>query len=121
MHWLRSSQPGALGAAAGNEWIDRNVASFVNVAGPLLGTAKAMTSVMSGEMRDTAELIDAVALLKVRALPCSSGLASRFACVLCLGAVWCFVWPATQRGFVVFFFFCLSSVLLRFPGCRNDS
>ena len=62
--WIRS--PDGLGEEQGEEWIDNHVHAFVNIAGPLLGTAKAMASVLSGEMLDTAELNQAMQLLKVR-------------------------------------------------------
>lgn len=63
MAWIRSDM--GLGLEAGTQWINGHVATFVNLAGPLLGTAKATTSVLSGEMRDTAELNQAMNLLKV--------------------------------------------------------
>ncbi|CAF1139934.1 unnamed protein product [Rotaria sordida] len=43
---------------AGDQWVDENVATFLNVGGPLLGTPKALSSVLSGEMKDTAVLGD---------------------------------------------------------------
>ncbi|CAF1357973.1 unnamed protein product [Adineta steineri] len=43
---------------AGDQWIDENVATFLNVGGPLLGTPKAFSAVLSGEMKDTAMLGD---------------------------------------------------------------
>eukprot|EP00817_Percolomonadidae_sp_ATCC50343_P002621 CAMPEP_0117423990 /NCGR_PEP_ID=MMETSP0758-20121206/4506_1 /TAXON_ID=63605 /ORGANISM="Percolomonas cosmopolitus, Strain AE-1 (ATCC 50343)" /LENGTH=469 /DNA_ID=CAMNT_0005207515 /DNA_START=561 /DNA_END=1970 /DNA_ORIENTATION=- len=38
----------------GDAWLDKHVASFVNIAGPLLGVPKALSAVLSGEMKDTA-------------------------------------------------------------------
>ncbi|CAF3251302.1 unnamed protein product [Rotaria socialis] len=43
---------------AGDQWIDDNVATFLDVGGPLLGTPKAFSAVLSGEMKDTAVLGD---------------------------------------------------------------
>ncbi|KAK9822390.1 hypothetical protein WJX81_007759 [Elliptochloris bilobata] len=44
-------------AAAGDpEWVERHVAAYVNIAGPTLGVPKAITALLSGETRDTAEL-----------------------------------------------------------------
>ncbi|CAF1479861.1 unnamed protein product [Adineta ricciae] len=43
---------------AGEQWIDENVATFLNVGGPILGTPKAFSAVLSGEMKDTAVLGD---------------------------------------------------------------
>ncbi|CAF1626719.1 unnamed protein product, partial [Didymodactylos carnosus] len=41
-----------------SEWIDDNIEAFLNVGGPLLGTSKAFSSVLSGEMKDTSILGD---------------------------------------------------------------
>jgi len=41
---------------AGSSWVANHVAGHINIAGPLLGTPKALTSILSGEMRDTAEM-----------------------------------------------------------------
>ncbi|CAF2701193.1 unnamed protein product [Rotaria sp. Silwood2] len=43
---------------AGDQWIDENVATFLDVGGPLLGTPKAFSAVLSGEMKDTSVLGD---------------------------------------------------------------
>lgn len=37
-------------------WVERHVAVYMNIAGSTLGVPKAMTALLSGEMRDTAEL-----------------------------------------------------------------
>ncbi len=34
-----------------------NIESWINIAGSLLGVSKAMTAFLSGEMRDTVELV----------------------------------------------------------------
>jgi phospholipid:diacylglycerol acyltransferase len=38
-------------------WWQDNIEAWINVAGSLLGVAKAMTAFLSGEMRDTVELV----------------------------------------------------------------
>ncbi|EEQ30630.1 Phospholipid:diacylglycerol acyltransferase [Microsporum canis CBS 113480] len=40
----------------GPDWVDRHIASWINVSGCMLGTSKGLTAVLSGEMRDTAQL-----------------------------------------------------------------
>ena len=40
----------------GKGWVDKHIASTVNIAGAFLGSPNAMTSVISGETRDTAEM-----------------------------------------------------------------
>ena len=47
MQWVSAQDP---------QWVDAHVHTFVNVAGPLLGVPKALSSVLSGEMRDTADI-----------------------------------------------------------------
>lgn len=41
-----------------DDYFDPSVAAFLDVGGPLLGTPKAFSSVMSGEMKDTSVLGD---------------------------------------------------------------
>jgi phospholipid:diacylglycerol acyltransferase len=63
------------GGGAGPEWVDEHIESWINIAGSILGehqltdscksrdradglgVAKAMTAFLSGEMRDTVELV----------------------------------------------------------------
>ncbi len=45
------------GGGGGADWVDKHVHAFVNVAGPLLGVPKAASALLSGEMKDTAELL----------------------------------------------------------------
>ncbi|KMQ44737.1 Phospholipid:diacylglycerol acyltransferase [Trichophyton rubrum] len=40
----------------GPDWVDRHIASWINVSGCMLGASKGLTAVLSGEMRDTAQL-----------------------------------------------------------------
>ena len=44
------------GGGGGKDWVSKHIKSHINIAGPLLGTPKALTSIFSGEMRDTAEM-----------------------------------------------------------------
>jgi phospholipid:diacylglycerol acyltransferase len=40
----------------GSQWIDRNIDSLINIAAPLLGVPKAISGLISGEAKDTAQL-----------------------------------------------------------------
>lgn len=51
-HWVASDQ----GGRGGDDWVEKNIDSWINVSGCMLGTVKAVTAVLSGEMRDTAQL-----------------------------------------------------------------
>ncbi|CAG8461691.1 6729_t:CDS:2 [Paraglomus occultum] len=50
--WVESS----LGGNGGPNWVNDHVEAFVNIGGPLLGLPKALSALLSGEMRDTVEL-----------------------------------------------------------------
>ncbi|CAG8436445.1 3837_t:CDS:10 [Diversispora eburnea] len=50
--WVESP----LGGNGGSSWVNDHVESFVNIGGPLLGLPKALSALLSGEMRDTVEL-----------------------------------------------------------------
>lgn len=51
-HWVAS----ASGGKGGDGWVDDHVEAWINVSGCMLGAAKDLTAVLSGEMRDTAQL-----------------------------------------------------------------
>ncbi|PFH63052.1 hypothetical protein XA68_10093 [Ophiocordyceps unilateralis] len=51
-HWVQSDQ----GGNGGEDWVDRHVESWINISGCMLGAVKDLTAVLSGEMRDTAQL-----------------------------------------------------------------
>ncbi|KAL7951196.1 LACT domain-containing protein [Trichoderma barbatum] len=51
-HWVESDQ----GGRGGGDWVDRHVDSWINISGCMLGAVKGLTAVLSGEMRDTAQL-----------------------------------------------------------------
>lgn len=51
-HWVASEQ----GGRGGQDWVERYVEAWINVSGCMLGAVKAVTAVLSGEMRDTAQL-----------------------------------------------------------------
>ncbi|KOS17561.1 Phospholipid:diacylglycerol acyltransferase [Escovopsis weberi] len=51
-HWVQSEQ----GGRGGEDWIDRHVEAWINISGCMLGAVKGLTAVLSGEMRDTAQL-----------------------------------------------------------------
>ena len=51
-HWVQSDQ----GGRGGEDWVDRHIESWINISGCMLGAVKGLTAVLSGEMRDTAQL-----------------------------------------------------------------
>ncbi|KAI0012387.1 LACT-domain-containing protein [Xylariaceae sp. FL0662B] len=51
-HWVASP----LGGRGGDDWVDRHIEAWINISGCMLGAVKDMTAVLSGEMRDTAQL-----------------------------------------------------------------
>lgn len=44
------------GGNGGLDWTEKHIASFVNIAGPMVGVPKALTAMLSGETRDTMSL-----------------------------------------------------------------
>ncbi|KAL4892113.1 Lecithin:cholesterol acyltransferase-domain-containing protein [Aspergillus ambiguus] len=50
--WVESPAHGG----GGSDWVNRHVASWINISGCMLGAVKGLTAVLSGEMRDTAQL-----------------------------------------------------------------
>ncbi|KAL3475011.1 Lecithin:cholesterol acyltransferase-domain-containing protein [Aspergillus californicus] len=40
----------------GSDWVNRHIASWINISGCMLGAVKGLTAMLSGEMRDTAQL-----------------------------------------------------------------
>lgn len=51
-HWVASEA----GGNAGESWVDDHVESWINVSGCMLGALKGLPAVLSGEMKDTAQL-----------------------------------------------------------------
>ena len=51
-HWVASDQ----GGRGGDDWVEKHVDSWINVSGCMLGALKDVTAILSGEMRDTAQL-----------------------------------------------------------------
>ncbi|OTA99494.1 hypothetical protein M426DRAFT_325090 [Hypoxylon sp. CI-4A] len=51
-HWVASAQ----GGKGGDDWVDRHVEAWINISGCMLGAVKDVTAILSGEMRDTAQL-----------------------------------------------------------------
>ncbi|KAG0218075.1 hypothetical protein BGX33_008609 [Mortierella sp. NVP41] len=50
--WVESDK----GGKGGSNWVNNHVHTFVNIAGPMLGVPKTLAAVLSGEVRDTAQL-----------------------------------------------------------------
>jgi phospholipid:diacylglycerol acyltransferase len=51
-HWVASKH----GGRAGEDWVEKHIESWINVSGCMLGALKDVTAILSGEMRDTAQL-----------------------------------------------------------------
>jgi phospholipid:diacylglycerol acyltransferase len=51
-HWVASPS----GGNGGDDWVDKHIDSWVNVSGCMLGALKGLPAVLSGEMKDTAQL-----------------------------------------------------------------
>jgi phospholipid:diacylglycerol acyltransferase len=51
-HWVASKH----GGKGGNDWVEKHIESWVNVSGCMLGAVKDVSAILSGEMRDTAQL-----------------------------------------------------------------
>ncbi|KAK2015364.1 Lecithin:cholesterol acyltransferase [Colletotrichum eremochloae] len=51
-HWVASES----GGRGGDDWVEQHVEAWINVSGCMLGAVKDLTAVLSGEMRDTAQL-----------------------------------------------------------------
>ncbi|CAM1503681.1 Fc.00g012720.m01.CDS01 [Cosmosporella sp. VM-42] len=50
--WVESEK----GGRGGKDWVELHVDSWINISGCMLGAVKDLTAVLSGEMRDTAQL-----------------------------------------------------------------
>lgn len=55
LHFMKWVEAG-IGGNGGKEWVDKYIESYVNIAGPLLGAPKSISCIVSGEMRDTAQM-----------------------------------------------------------------
>jgi phospholipid:diacylglycerol acyltransferase len=51
-HWVASPS----GGAGGDRWVDEYVESWINISGCMLGALKDIPAILSGEMKDTAQL-----------------------------------------------------------------
>ena len=51
-HWIESKDHGN----GGRDWVDGHVESWINISGCMLGALKGLPAVLSGEMKDTAQL-----------------------------------------------------------------
>lgn len=48
------------GGGGGTDWVEKYIESYVNIAGALLGVPKAVSALLSGEMKDTSMLLGPV-------------------------------------------------------------
>merc|ERR1712157_164383 len=51
------------GGGGGKDWVEKHIHSFVNIAGTLLGVPKAVPALLSGELKDTAVLLNQFGVL----------------------------------------------------------
>lgn len=51
-HWVASQS----GGKGGDNWVEENIDSWINISGCMLGALKGLPAVLSGEMKDTAQL-----------------------------------------------------------------
>ena len=51
-HWVAAKD----GGGGGDDWVDKHVDSWINISGCMLGALKGLPAVLSGEMKDTAQL-----------------------------------------------------------------
>lgn len=51
-HWVASPD----GGGGGDDWVDKYIDSWINISGCMLGALKDLPTVLSGEMKDTAQL-----------------------------------------------------------------
>ncbi|KAL2179425.1 Lecithin:cholesterol acyltransferase-domain-containing protein [Thermothelomyces heterothallicus CBS 202.75] len=51
-HWVASKH----GGQGGDDWVEKHIESWINVSGCMLGALKDVSALLSGEMRDTAQL-----------------------------------------------------------------
>ncbi|KAI9052391.1 hypothetical protein LZ554_003739 [Drepanopeziza brunnea f. sp. 'monogermtubi'] len=51
-HWAASAE----GGNGGDNWVDEHIESWINISGSMLGALKDIPAVLSGEMKDTAQL-----------------------------------------------------------------
>ncbi|WIA16398.1 hypothetical protein OEZ85_013090 [Tetradesmus obliquus] len=54
MNWVEGQQPG---------WVDKHLHGYLNLAGPLLGLPKAVSPLLSGETRETVDMMAGLAVL----------------------------------------------------------
>jgi len=51
-HWVAAPE----GGNAGDDWVEKYIDSWINISGCMLGALKGLPAVLSGEMKDTAQL-----------------------------------------------------------------
>ncbi|KAI9651710.1 MAG: hypothetical protein M1829_002557 [Trizodia sp. TS-e1964] len=52
LHWVQAPGKGD----GGFDWVENNIDSWINISGSMLGALKGLPAVLSGEMKDTAQL-----------------------------------------------------------------
>ncbi|SLM37034.1 phospholipid:diacylglycerol acyltransferase [Lasallia pustulata] len=51
-HWVEAEEHGG----GGSDWVDAHIEAWINISGCMLGALKGLPAVLSGEMKDTAQL-----------------------------------------------------------------
>ena len=51
-HWVEAEKHGG----GGPDWVDKHIEAWINISGCMLGALKGLPAVLSGEMKDTAQL-----------------------------------------------------------------
>ena len=51
-HWVEAAEHGG----GGSDWVDTHIEAWINISGCMLGALKGLPAVLSGEMKDTAQL-----------------------------------------------------------------
>ncbi|KAN0063168.1 phospholipid:diacylglycerol acyltransferase [Thecaphora frezii] len=64
MKWVEAQGDGF--GRGGSDWVEEHIEAFTSIAGTFLGVPKAMSAMLSGEMRDTVEVPPAAAYLLER-------------------------------------------------------
>jgi phospholipid:diacylglycerol acyltransferase len=97
LNWVETSKDEG-GGGGGSDWTSRNVAVYVDIAGPMLGIPKAIPSLLSGEMRDTALLGQLESVLGLGQNPLGGLVAGTLGMVASTFRTWGSLWSMLPRG-----------------------
>ena len=99
LNWVETPKEEG-GGGGGKRWTDRHVATYVDIAGPMLGIPKTVPSLLSGEMRDTAMLgqLEGVLGLGGAMNPLDRFVAGTLGTVATTFRTWGSLWAMLPRG-----------------------